>query len=71
MTDYERGIEQASAIYQEVIREYVAENNELRKLVQDMWRDGMCECDERCSGCSPCKYHFPDRMREIGVLPCV
>ena len=31
MTDYERGVEQASAVYKEVIREYVAENEKLRK----------------------------------------
>ena len=30
MTDYERGVEQASAIYKEVIREYVTENTKLR-----------------------------------------
>ncbi len=35
MSDYERGVEQASAIYKEVIREYVAENAKLRKLVSD------------------------------------
>ena len=34
MTDYERGVEQASAVYKEVIREYVAENNELRERVR-------------------------------------
>ena len=31
MTDYERGVEQASAVYKEVIREYVTENEKLRK----------------------------------------
>jgi len=36
MTDYERGVEQASAIYKEVIREYVADNAKLLKLVEDM-----------------------------------
>lgn len=30
MTDYERGVEQASNIYKEVIREYVAENAKLQ-----------------------------------------
>ena len=34
MTDYERGVEQASAVYKEVIREYVAENAKLRELVR-------------------------------------
>ena len=31
MSDFERGVEQASAIYKEVIREYVAENAKLRE----------------------------------------
>lgn len=31
MTDYERGVEQASAVYKEVIREYVSENAKLRE----------------------------------------
>lgn len=35
MTDYELGVEQASAIYKEVIREYVAENVKLRELVEE------------------------------------
>ena len=34
MTDYERGVEQASAIYKEVIREYVAENAKLLKELE-------------------------------------
>jgi len=42
------------------------ENEKLRELVRDMWRDGMCECDER-GACAECEYHFPDRMRELGV----
>lgn len=32
--DYERGVEQASAIYKEVIREYVAENAKLREQTE-------------------------------------
>ena len=42
------------------------ENAKLRELVRDMWRDGMCECDER-GACAECEYHFPDRMRELGI----
>lgn len=34
MTDYERGVEDASNIYKAVIREYVAENARLRALSQ-------------------------------------
>ena len=48
------------------IAELKAENAKLRELVRDMWRDGMCECDER-GACAECEYHFPDRMRELGV----
>ncbi len=39
MKDYERGVQQATAIYAETIREYVIENEKLRKLVIDMWQD--------------------------------
>ena len=42
------------------------ENAALRELVRDMWRDGMCECDER-GACAECEYHFPDRMSELGI----
>lgn len=42
------------------------ENERLRELVRDMWRDGMCECDER-GACAQCEYHFLDRMRELGI----
>ena len=41
-------------------------NAKLRELVADMWIDGMCECDER-DACAECEYHFPDRMRELGI----
>ena len=43
-----------------------AENAKLRELVRDMWRDGMCECDER-GACAGCEYHYHERMRELGV----
>lgn len=47
--------------------ERLAEENErLRELVRDMWRDGMCECDERGT-CATCEYGYLDRMRELGV----
>ena len=41
-------------------------NAELRELVRDMWRHGMCECEER-QDCAECKYGFLDRMRELGI----
>ena len=43
-----------------------AENAELRELVRDMWRDGMCECDEH-GACTKCEYGYLNRMRELGV----
>ena len=46
--------------------EMEAENEKLRELVRDMWRDGMCECDER-GACAKCEYGYLDRMRELGV----
>ena len=35
MTDFELGVELASGIYKEVIREYVAENTKLRKTLSE------------------------------------
>ena len=49
------------------------DNAKLRELVRDMWRDGMCDCDEFrvCAQgeyhCAQCEYHYPDRMRELGI----
>lgn len=48
------------------IDELEAENAKLRELVRDMWRDGMCECDER-GACATCEYGYLDRMRELGI----
>ena len=76
MTDYERGVEQATALYKEVIREYVVENNNLRKLV-----DGWDFCSktknptfDECVGCplfeqSPHGYRCTrsECMRELGI----
>ena len=83
MTDYERGVEQASAYYQEAIREYVTENAKLRELVRDMYacishaneQDWFYfERDEFGCGMS-CTVNgeacglcaLADRMRELGV----
>ena len=73
MTDYERGVEQASNIYKEVIREYVAENTRLRELVKEF------VANTRCEGC-PCRhdcdhtfcvndfsYHTFAAIRELGI----
>jgi hypothetical protein len=46
------------------------ENAKLRELVRDMWRDGMCDCDEfsRSIGvCVKCEYGYLERMRELGI----
>lgn len=45
MTDYERGVEQASNIYKEVIREYVAENAKLRRQITRLQSDWESEHD--------------------------
>lgn len=42
------------------------ENAKLRELVKDMWRDGMCECDER-GACAECEYGYLDRLRKLGI----
>lgn len=47
-------------------RQIMGENAKLRELVRDMWRDGMCECDER-GACEACEYGYLDRMRELGI----
>ena len=53
-------------VHPDIPDQLAAENARLRELVRDMWRDGMCECDER-GACATCEYHFPDRMSELGV----
>jgi hypothetical protein len=42
------------------------ENAELRELVRDMWRDGMCDCDEQYT-CAECEYGYHERMRKLGI----
>ena len=37
MTDYERGVEDATNIYKEVIRSYVSDNEELRKMAGKLY----------------------------------
>ena len=72
MSDYQRGVEQASAVYKEVIREYVAENEKLRELARDMLR--WMPCMRPCSHCE--RYVYPEgcefkiRGRMLG-LPIV
>jgi hypothetical protein len=41
-------------------------NAELRELVRDMWRDGMCDCDEQYA-CAECEYGYPKRMKDLGI----
>ena len=61
MTDYERGVEQASNSYREVIREYVAENAKLRELVVWMYR----LMDESCAVQHP---YTPEPIRYDTLL---
>lgn len=67
--DYERGVEQASAIYKEVIRDYVAENNRLRAIAHDMLTaiDYLCqgnECEYCVLACEPFEQCPVDGIRE-------
>lgn len=43
-----------------------AKNAALMELVQDMWHDGMCDCDEQYT-CDECEYGYHERMRELGI----
>lgn len=43
-----------------------SDNDRLRELVADMWRDGMCDCDE-FGACAKCEYGYLDRMKELGI----
>lgn len=61
MTDYERGVEQASAIYKEVIRDYVAENAKLRKLVADTYQAFQRVIPDGH------RLDLEQRMRELGI----
>lgn len=73
MTDYERGVEQASAIYKEVIREYVAENAKLRELAKRMARAlgvGSNLCDRNCGWEFECDLEtcpIEEAMHELGI----
>ena len=67
--DFCKGQTDAQFAYIEAEREtdqLKDENDRLRKLVWDMWRDGMCECDKR-RDCAECEYGFPARLRELGI----
>lgn len=71
--DYERGVEQASAIYKEVIREYAAENAKLCEFASELmnhWKSGMnkgcllCEREYECQG-EDCYYDM--KAEELGI----
>ena len=63
---FTRGYIGAVEIGNKAIKKLEAENTKLRELVRDMWRDGMCECDERWN-CEACEYGYLDRIREFGI----
>ena len=79
ITDYERGVEQASKVYKDVIREYVAENNKMRELIRHMYVCSNHEYTEYdmdiiASRCEDCEYDndcgrcdFESRMAELGI----
>jgi hypothetical protein len=58
MTDYARGIEQATALYKEVIQGCEFENAKLRELLAELYEEQCDECD---------RWKYRDRMRELGV----
>ena len=66
MTDYQRGVEQASAVYQEIIREYVTENAKLRKLVRG-WRDLAVGGADSLIDWNHKQADLEQRMRELGI----
>jgi hypothetical protein len=55
-----------STMHDERVDRLKAENEKLRELVRDMWRDGMCDCDEQYT-CAECEYGYHERMRELGI----
>ena len=75
--EYERGIEQASAIYKEVIREYVVENVKLRKNLNELLMigsfNGSCRRDCRYrDDCLADRFGQPDcfvcqELQELGI----
>ena len=78
MTDYERGVELASAVFKDVIREYESENAKLRELCADMWRFTGTACkkyprlfDPAAQGPQTVQLNmidaFEQRMHEMGV----
>lgn len=79
MTDFERGVEQASVVYKDVIRNYVLENFKLRKLIRHMYICSNHEYTEYdmdiiASRCEDCEYDndcgrcdFESRMAELGI----
>ena len=62
MTDYERGVNQASFIYQEVIRDYVAENARLRECLQEF-----ADAIKNDDGFGVDQGWMLERMSEIGI----
>ena len=66
-TDYERGVEQASAVYKEVIREYVSENAKLRELCADIYKRFRGVVFECWAYSSEDFRMYEQRMRELGV----
>ena len=72
MTDYERGVEQASFIYKEVFREYVADNIKLRKFASELFRHwssgpsrGCLLCEHEASCCGDCYYE--EEAKRLGI----
>ena len=61
--DYERGVEQASAVYKEVIHEYVAENAKLQELCADLYAEMIEYSDAPNYNASV----WAPKLRELGI----
>ena len=63
---FERGVQQATAVFTEVIREYVAENVNLRELVR-RWRDLAVGGADSLTDWNHEQADLENRMRELGI----
>lgn len=66
MTAPRDGIESHDKDMTSTIKALETENAKLKELVRDMWRDGMCDCDEQYT-CAECEYGYHKRMEELGI----
>lgn len=63
MSDYGRGVEQATAVYMQVLQEYVAENERLRELCADLYAEMITYSNAPNYNASV----WAPKLRELGV----